>query len=72
MKPSSGQRAAIACAKNNSGGNQCLRKIKHEKTTKKTAKARQEVSQAQTPVQTYADSTPLDRVTYLEAKLIAA
>ncbi len=48
------------------------KKDKHEKTAKKTAKARQEVSQAQTPVQTYADSTPLDRVTYLEAKLIAA
>ena len=46
------------------------KKDKHEKTAKKTAKARQEVSQARTPVQTYADGTPLDRVPYLEAKLI--
>ncbi len=46
------------------------KKDKHEKTAKKTAKLRREVSQVQTPVQTYADGQPLDRVTYLEAKLI--
>lgn len=43
---------------------------KKDKKDKKVAKALQASSQTSTPGQEYADGTPLDRVTYLEAKLI--
>jgi len=43
---------------------------KAAKRAKKAAEVQQAVSQTYTRGQAYADSTPLDRVTYLEAKLI--
>lgn len=43
---------------------------KDERQARKAAEVQQAVSQTYTPGQAYADSTPLGRVTYLEAKLI--
>jgi len=46
------------------------KKDKGKKDKSKKSKLKEPVSQTFTPGQSYADGTPLDRVTYLEAKLI--